>query len=126
EPGDLRGALAEVHPETVARLPDGRPDRDVGGAVAVVVEDRFSAVHAVAPGPDARAGPALRAVQDLLDRPGHRLHAVLVHHAEQTPLPQPRRADGGTEIAQEVPRMADVGRDHLHHVVPDFAGVVEL
>ena len=54
------------------------------------------------------------------------LGAVLVEQREHPPLAHAGGADHGAQVAQEVVRVAHVGRDHLHHVVAHLARVVEL
>ena len=93
--------------------------------MAVVVEESLAVVDAVLPCRDHRARLALGAIQHRLDRGVRRLPAELAGERQHAPLPDMRRADHRREVAAEIVRMAHVGRQHLQHVAPHHAAVVE-
>ena len=111
--------IGEIDREVAPALRHLRADVHVPEAVAVVVEDRLAPVHPVLPGGDAGARLALGAVQDRVDRRPDDRRAVLLEEREEPALPDPGGADHRRQIALEVARVADVGRDHLEHVVAD-------
>src|SRR5262245_17637696 len=113
EADHLRVALREIHDERVALLGHGGAECDVLDAVAVVVEDGDPTIDTVLPG----AALALRTVQHLAHRGGGGVDAVVVHQLEEPALTHARRAEHGPQVAEEIPRMADVGGDQIHHVV---------
>src|SRR5215813_1545493 len=126
EADHLRVALREIHDQRVAFLGHGGAKRDVLDAVAVVVENRDAPVDTILPGADAGAALALRTVQHRAYRGGGGVHAVVVHQLEEPALTHARRAEHGPQVAEEIPRMADVGGDEVHHVVAQGSRVVEL
>ena len=117
--------VGEIDREVAPALGHLRADVDVPEAVAVVVEHRLAPVHAVLPRGDAGARLALGAVEDRVDRRPDDRRAVLLEEREEPALPDPGGADHRRQVALEVARMADVGRDHLEHVVPHDARLVE-
>ncbi len=123
---DLRMRVAEVDLQVAARFRDRRADMDVLVAAPVVVEHRLAEIDPVPPLRDDRAGLPLGAVEHGFDRGVRRLPAEFVRQRQKAPLADMRRADHRREVAAEIARVADIGRDHLHHVAPDLAAVVEL
>ena len=99
---------------------------DVVVAAAVVVEQRLAAINPVLPFGDYRAGLPLGAVEHRFDRRVGDLPAKFLGERQHPALADMGRADHRREVAAEIARMADIGRDHLHHVAPHLAAVVKL
>jgi hypothetical protein len=118
--------IREIDDEIAAAFGDRGTDVNVVVAAAVVVEKCLAAVDAVLPAGDDRPGPALGAVEHGLDRRIGDRPAERRRQRQQSPLTEMRRADHRGEIAAEVARVADIGRDHLEEIAAHLAAVIEL
>ena len=125
EAPDLPVGLGQVHPEIASRDGHRGPDRDVGVAAPVVVEERLALVGAVPPAGDDRPGLRLRRVQDAVGGGGDGVRPDLLDELEEAALTEAYRADLGREIAEEVPGMPHVDLEEPHDVLAQLPPVVE-
>ena len=105
--------VREVDCQIAAALCDRGANIDVVIAAPVIVEHCFPVINAVLPPGDDRAGLALGAVEHRLDRRIRDRPAEFAGERQKAALPDMRRPDHRREVAAKIPRVADIGRDHL-------------
>src|SRR5262245_27668965 len=122
----LRMAVTEVDAKVAAMLQDAGADRDIVGAVTVVVEECLALVAAILPGGDDGAHLPLRSVEHGRDGAMRDRRAELAEELPQAPFADACRADHRGQITAEIAGMAHIEYDHLVDVIAPATLLVKL